>query len=545
VGETPYGEALRQTRVLFEGGTVAGLSDCELLQRFATRRGDPAESAFAALVARHGPMVLRVGRSVLRDEHDADDAFQATFLVLARKADSLRVDDSVGPWLHGVALRVASTARSAGARRARHERRASEQTIRVAERPLLDDPSPVIHEEIERLPERYRSAIILCDLEGLTQEQAAARLGWPLGTVRSRLARGRERLRDRLKRRGVDTSGALAALAPGALTDAMIEATSRLIVGEKVPLAIMLLTDGGRRAMRFLRWKSLAAMLGASALVAAGACVIAASSFGQAQRGEPAKTAASPPDVAPKKDSETGAPAKKAMLTSYSFVTPAGGDKVWTYDSATKAWRVFNAPPGIRFHLMRAGEVGFGIGGWGVRLPQSITGQVSMMALGLEGKDIKEVAAFHTRTGTWSRQALRVPAQGYVRPHLSNDFAIYQLGRYLYGFSDVLGTWNVLDLGEPTEWAQKERNVFPTVSMPADARAGMIEVGRKLCAFSALTGTWDVLDVEPVSTGPHVMRMFTLSEMTYLPIGDRLVFFDAERGKFRDVDPVENPKPPR
>ncbi len=192
--------------MLFVVGAVGGLSDGDLLGRFATLQGDPSELAFAALVERHGPMVLRVARAVLGDEHGADDAFQATFLLLARKARSLWVRDSLGPWLHAVAFRVASQSRSAEARRRRRENQACRpETVEVRE---WDggDLARLVHEEIGRLPRPYRLAVVTCHLEGLTQHEAASRLGWPVGTLQSRLARGRQRLRDRLERRGLAPS---------------------------------------------------------------------------------------------------------------------------------------------------------------------------------------------------------------------------------------------------------------------------------------------------------------------------------------------------
>ncbi|SIO32565.1 RNA polymerase sigma factor, sigma-70 family [Singulisphaera sp. GP187] len=187
--------ALRSILARFDAGTVGGLADGQLLERFAMRDGEAAELAFAALVGRHGPMVLRVCRGVLRDGHDAEDAFQATFLVLARKAGSIRQRDSLAPWLHGVAYHIASTARSAAARRRSHEIRAGQVRPQAAAEPTPDDLETVVHEELARLPGSYRAAVVLCCLEGLTQQQAAQHLGWPLGTVQSRLARGRERLR--------------------------------------------------------------------------------------------------------------------------------------------------------------------------------------------------------------------------------------------------------------------------------------------------------------------------------------------------------------
>ncbi len=201
------GAAARQLTALFNVGATGTLTDGQLLERFATRPGEGAELAFAAIVERHGPLVLRVCRSVLRDEHAAHDAFQATFLVLVDKGHSLWVRDSLAPWLHAVAYRVALCARGSAARRRRHEAaRARSEEGRLDEIPEARELGSVIHEEIEALPERYRVPIVLCDLEGRSHDEAARHLGWPVGTVKSRQARGRDRLRDRLARRGVAPS---------------------------------------------------------------------------------------------------------------------------------------------------------------------------------------------------------------------------------------------------------------------------------------------------------------------------------------------------
>jgi RNA polymerase sigma factor (sigma-70 family) len=215
------GTSLRPLSMLFNEGVTGAVTDGQLLERFATRRGEVSEHAFASLVERHGPVVMRLCRSILRDEHEAQDAFQATFLVLAQRANSLWVRDSIGPWLHSVAYRVASCARAAAIRRRRHERRHAELAAgRLAVYPDEDrgDLEAVVHEEIDRLPEHYRASLVLCDLEGCTHEQAARHLGLPVGTVKSRQARGRERLRSRLNRRGLSPVSGLVlggALTPG------------------------------------------------------------------------------------------------------------------------------------------------------------------------------------------------------------------------------------------------------------------------------------------------------------------------------------------
>ncbi len=188
---------------------IEGLTDAELVNRFAALEGAVSEYAFTALVQRHGPMVLRVCQAHLRDGHSAHDAFQATFMILMRKAHSLQVRDTLAPWLHEVAYRVSSSAQASQARRTRHERRAAEMAERQITEKAPDDAAPLLHKEVSLLPERYRRPVILCYLEGLSGEQAAVQLGIPVGTVRSRLARGRERLRSRLVRHGVVLSAPL------------------------------------------------------------------------------------------------------------------------------------------------------------------------------------------------------------------------------------------------------------------------------------------------------------------------------------------------
>ena len=164
---------------------------------------DRDADAFALLVRRHGPMVLGVCRRVTGDCTTAEDAFQAVFLVLARKARSIRDRDAVGRWLMGVAYRVAGCARAAALRRRAHERKAAEGAVVSVEPEEPGDWVPLLREEVGRLPLKFRTPLMLCYLEGLTQEEVARRLGWPIGTVRSRVARGRERLRSRLVLRGM------------------------------------------------------------------------------------------------------------------------------------------------------------------------------------------------------------------------------------------------------------------------------------------------------------------------------------------------------
>jgi len=201
------GAALRQLNRLFAKGVDAGLSDAQLLERFLSQ-GDAG--AFESLVGRHGPMVLSVCRGILREPHDAEDAFQATFLVLVKKGGTIRGRDALAGWLHKVAHRVAIQANTAAARRRTLERRVGQMAVATSTNELAasDDLLRALHEEIARLPEKLRLAVVHCDLEGMTQAQAAAQLHWSERTIHSRLAEGRARLKRRLARRGLETEGA-------------------------------------------------------------------------------------------------------------------------------------------------------------------------------------------------------------------------------------------------------------------------------------------------------------------------------------------------
>ncbi len=209
-------EADRQLERLFRVGTVGGLSDGQLLEQFVAGDDEVAAAAFEAIVARHGPMVLRTCRMVLRDAHAAEDAFQATFLVLARKARSIGERKLLSNWLYGVATRTARKARVAAARRIVRDREAAcLRSIVIDDRPPDDDAHElgcILHEEIGRLPGSYRAAVVVCYLEGMTQEQAARQLSLAESTVRGRLARARKLLGQRLNRRGVSLSTAPLAL---------------------------------------------------------------------------------------------------------------------------------------------------------------------------------------------------------------------------------------------------------------------------------------------------------------------------------------------
>ena len=296
------GPALRSISALMSAGTVGSLTDGQLLERFLTQDEDAAELAFATLVDRHGAMVLRVCRAVLRDAHDADDAFQATFLILALKAQSIRGRESLGSWLYSVAYNVAATSRSTAARRRRHEFEAGQTRAHAAVESSLDDVGPIVHQELDRLPERYRTVLVLCYLEGLTHQQAAQQLGWPLGTVQSRLARGRERLRAWLLRRGLAPSVGLGVLSfnveaatatvPSSLAAATVRlaftvTAARALASGSIPLAMMTLATSAARTM--LITKVMATSV--SCVIAMGAIAVSAVVYAY-QDGRPEAAAA-------------------------------------------------------------------------------------------------------------------------------------------------------------------------------------------------------------------------------------------------------------
>ncbi len=237
------------------------VSDGKLLSRFV-RSQDAA--AFELLFWRHGPMVWNVCRRLLGDSADAEDAFQAAFVVLARKADTIVHGEALAGFLHRVAWRVALNARTARQRRSAHE----QAVPRPADLPDRDDPvgrtmdaemKELLDQELQRLPEKFRLPLILCDLEEQSHEAAARELCCPLGTLNSRLTRGREKLRERLLRRGVTLTGLAAVAVPSAVSAAALDAVQR------VPSdAVRALVEGAMRA--------LAVRVGTKALIGMVTC---------------------------------------------------------------------------------------------------------------------------------------------------------------------------------------------------------------------------------------------------------------------------------
>jgi RNA polymerase sigma factor (sigma-70 family) len=290
---------LRRAVAPADGGNA---TDGQLLDAFITRCDG---LAFAALVRRHGSMVLGVCRRVLGNLHDAEDAFQATFLVLARKAPSVRPRQMVGNWLYGVAYRTALEARGASARRKAKEREVVKPEAVPEDTPR--DWQPLLDRELHRLPAKYRVPIVLCDLEGKTRREVARQLGWPEGTVSVRLARGRVLLAERLSRRGLTLAGGAVAwavsgqAAPGCVPTRLmlstIKAATSVAVGQAVAPGMIsgnvaALTEGVLKAMLLTKLK-----VATGVLLAVGAVAMAAGALGHRGPAQ-APAAARPPVVA-------------------------------------------------------------------------------------------------------------------------------------------------------------------------------------------------------------------------------------------------------
>jgi RNA polymerase sigma factor (sigma-70 family) len=313
---------------LLGGGATAGLSDQELLDRFVARRDEAGEAAFAALVGRHGPMVLGVCHRVLRDPSDASDAFQATFLVLVKKAGSVRAGPSLGPWLYGVSVRVARRARAVAARRRGRETTVDAMPeVAARDEATGDDLRALLDGAMRGLPARYRTALVLCYLEGMTHEEAARRLSCPVGTVRSRLARGRDLLRARLSRRGLAPSATALAAAlgsraarasvPEALSATTARSAMRLAAGRAlsgtVPEGVGTLVAGVSRIMTLTKLATAASLLAATLIAAAGVAALAAQAPGAGPSAAPSRPKAAPapaPKAAPALAQKTATPPK-------------------------------------------------------------------------------------------------------------------------------------------------------------------------------------------------------------------------------------------
>jgi RNA polymerase sigma factor (sigma-70 family) len=329
------------------------LSDRELLERFISRRD---EGAFAALVQRHGPMVLGVCRRVLRHDQDAEDACQAAFLVLARKAGSIRKRDCAGSWLHGVAYRIARNLSREIARRRARERPVKETSQTDPARDLSwREVRAALDQVIDGMPERYRAPLVLCYLEGKTRDEAAQHLGWTLGTLRGRLERGRELLRSRLVRRGLTLGAALlgstlapqaTAAVPPSLVMATVQAAKWTLTNPALPISLVsaqvaVLTKGALKTMTLTKVKIAAGFLVALSVLGGGAGALTLGTLadepGQAQK----EDSSAPPKPAKAEASRERQRPEKAASTK-----PASGAITATLNASAAVLTVTFSPDG-------------------------------------------------------------------------------------------------------------------------------------------------------------------------------------------------------
>jgi RNA polymerase sigma factor (sigma-70 family) len=320
----------------------AGMTDGQLLDRFLTQRD---EAAFEALMRRHGPMVLSVCRRVLADPHDAEDAFQATFLVLVRKAASLKQRELVGNWLYGAAYRAALEAKAA-------RRRSRERQVHPMPEPIAataeigEDLRPLLDRELSRLPDKYRVPVVLCDLEGRTRREVARQLGVPVGTLSGRLTTARRRLAERLTRHGVvlSSTGLVAVLwestasarVPAPLAASTLKAVTAVAAGQAalagiVSANVAALTEGVMRTMLLTNLKSMTTAFLAATLIGGGVTLLAYHAVGAEQKAAqldvPAQAAAAEDEEArpdKEKKQEQDKPAKKTY--GYLGVLLKGND---------------------------------------------------------------------------------------------------------------------------------------------------------------------------------------------------------------------------
>jgi RNA polymerase sigma factor (sigma-70 family) len=271
-------ESLRRTALLRDEG---GLTEGQLLEAFLVHAD---EAAFEALLHRLGPMVWGVCLRVLGATHDAEDAFQAAFLVLVRKADAIRPREMVGPWLYSVAYRTALKAKAVAARRRAREKQVQDMPAKeVHDAELWSDLRPLLDRELSRLADKYREPLILCDLEGKSQRQAAQQLGWPAGTLMTRLTRARRLLARRLTRQGIALAGstlaltlaqnAAAAQAPAALIVSTVQAAAQCAAGQAatgVSASVAALTQGVIQAMFLHKIKNVLLIVLTLTLVGSG-----------------------------------------------------------------------------------------------------------------------------------------------------------------------------------------------------------------------------------------------------------------------------------
>jgi RNA polymerase sigma factor (sigma-70 family) len=485
-------------------------------------------------------MVLGVCRRALKNPHDAEDAFQAVFLVLARRAGSVRVDDSLGRWLYGVSRKVASRARKRSERLRSREVSATsidapEPAHRGSAEALAErsDLRAVILDELSCLPGRYREAIEACDLDGCTHEEAARRLGWPVGTVRSRLSRGRDQLRGRLERRGLGlpaiaspVAGRLANPVSPALATATAQAAVRFAMRRafdgSFPVAVAALTE---EALRTMTLAKLTVAMPAALLIAGVAT--ATTQFGAAGGGavppEVPKAVHSSADSGGGTGQAQGAPAgipPKAQggvarippaaenaigsVSGSSVTLNPDLDVPFTLDlsvgeiefegaakqieiqmGSTIVLRSIDREDRVRFtaHNAASGESST------YRVPEGIIAvpiaSESAVVLDLKGEGISVVAAYSPQANTWVVHPLAAQVDGHLVPIVSKGLAAIQDGHRVYAFSASAQKWDVIERAEGADGPPWMNNDYV-----------LCEDEERVYVFGAQTGEWAAIEIE-------------------------------------------------
>jgi RNA polymerase sigma factor (sigma-70 family) len=553
--------AIRELGTLFNQGAVGMLSDGQLLDRFLRRRD---ASAFEAIVERHGPLVWGVCRRVLRDHHDAEDAFQATFLVLARRAASVMPRERLGNWLYGVAYLTAMKARATRAKRQARERPAREMTEPGA---VPDEPADEwlsrLDREVARLPERYRLPILLCELQGKTHRQAAEQLGWPVGTVSGRLSRARALLASRLSRPGTPlTIGALGVLLaqdvaragmPPELVRSTTRAVSLLTAGKAVTAGVVsaevaALTGEMLKTMLIHKLTLTTAMLLVVLALAAGGTSLtyrahatepenqkkdAERSGERSNPAEAAKDEVPPSEVRPKPAEalkQDQPKAAEAPTPKQDQPNPADTPKEDTRrpndpNRPTGADTKGSSPPAEAQQGVLQPTQFY----WGYSFTASPTGNVAF-AYDPETREVK---------------ALRLNAtEGHptkVTPKVVKGACV--VGLRLEGpkitrvavFNIESGKWSPLDLDEPASGV-----VEP---IPLGHGALAYQVGRFFYMYPSKTSTWERLDLQPITQGQPI-RVTARELKGACVVGLRLegpkitrvAVFNIESGKWSPLD---------
>jgi RNA polymerase sigma factor (sigma-70 family) len=446
------------------GAPGLDLSDGQLLELFTARR---EEAAFEALVRRHGPLVLGACRRALRDPHDADDAFQATFLVLARKAHALDRRGSVAGWLYTVAQRICLKTR-AGRRRPPPPPPAAAPPADPLDLLTGKELCAILDEELRRLPERYRLPLLLCCLEGLSRDEAAQQLGWSPGALKGRLERGRELLRVRLTRRGVALSAALLTAAlvqqAAAVPAPLVAATLRGAAAPGAAAAsITALAEGALHAMALSRWTITAAVLLGLGALATGAGLAARQALAQTQAGPGPRSGA--------REQPRPAPQEQARTDRY-------GDPL---------------PPGV---VARLGTVRFRQDGWGMEGFAYLPDGKTLLTATREGHALR---FWEAATGRLLRTVSTRPlsVRGFA---LSPDGKRAAVGGFLpdEGNQPTPGVVRVLDLV-----TGKEVRTFPRTDLDVDHCSLAFSPDGQLLLSLGDSGTFRV---EEVATGAELLR---------------------------------------